>query len=335
MTVRVLQGDCRALLATLPGASVQCVVTSPPYFGLRDYGTGTWAGGDVACGHIDLAASATRRDADRARPTAGPTRGGSASAVAAHYRDTCGKCGATRTDAQIGLEPSPDAYVAALVGVFREVRRCLRDDGCLFLNLGDSYADKQLQMIPARVALALQADGWWLRSDIIWAKPNPMPESVTDRPTSSHEHVFLLTKRATYYYDADAVREPASSDPSDSKRGDGGAYAVGSGRNDTGTHMGVSANGKRNCRNVWTLATEPYSGAHFAVFPTELAERCIKAGSKPGDTILDPFAGAFTTALVADRLQRDAIGIELSEAYCTMARNRLLDDAGMFANVAD
>jgi len=266
---------------------------------------------------------------------------------------------------QIGLEATPDAYVATLVAVFRLVRRVLRDDGTLWLNLGDSYAaqgggkvaglyvdkrtdgatweasrsppsgykPKDLLMIPARVALALQADGWWLRSDIIWSKPNPMPESVGDRPTSAHEHVFLLAKQPRYYFDADAVREqaearqqqrltPPTSHPK-AKLFGGTNFVDG----------GVSTD--RNIRNVWTSATAPYAEAHFATFPPELAERCIKAGSRAGDTILDPFAGAGTTLLVADRLQRDAIGIELNPTYASMATNRLRDDAGMFAEVAD
>ena len=290
--------------------------TSPPYFGLRSYGIGTENG-------------------------------------------------------EIGLEPSPDAYVAEMVAVFRDVRRVLRDDGVLFLNLGDSYSasptgasrdfaastlaggknnqranlgcpdkskfdgikPKDLLMIPARVALALQADGWWLRSDIIWAKPNPMPESVTDRPTSAHEHVFLLTKRSAYFYDAGAIAELSVSD-----HGSGNGYdrpeRVSVGGRGQRAAWTKEANPTRNCRNVWTIATSPFSEAHFAVFPAELAERCIKAGSKPGDTILDPFAGAFTAPMVADRLQRNAIGIELNADYCDMARRRLVDDGGMFMELA-
>ncbi len=384
-----------------------------------------------------------RRDADRVFPTAGPDRRGSFNGGAQQFRDTCGKCGARRIDAQIGLEASPDAYIAELVAVFRELRRVLRDDGTLWLNFGDSYAGggttgrndadrdftggggnklgsgnpggggrfvrggkpKDLLMMPARVALALQADGWWLRSDIIWHKLNPMPESVTDRPTSAHEHVFLLTKAPTYYFDADAVREPIKPDGNHDNlrmpKMDG--YSGDRGRNGpTQAARHYDEIKGANCRSVWTIATSPYAEAHFATFPPELAERCIKAGTsergacpycsapwgrvverstampaRVGDwkatgaghrndidrkggfydasatttgwrqtcacpaanpvacVVLDPFAGAFTTALVADRLQRDAIGIELSEAYCTMARNRLLDDAGMFADVAN
>ena len=278
------------------------------------------------------------------------------------YRDTCGKCGATRIDRQIGLEATPDEYLATMVAVFREVRRVLRPDGTCWVNMGDSFsggnnvgwrpgnpgknggnsnrdgvghvpglAAKQLLMMPARLALALQADGWWLRSDIIWHKPNPMPESCTDRPTSAHEHVFLLTKRARYFYDADAVREERT-DIEDAKAFRGGCYV--NDKPGKRTILGndyVSINGGRNLRNVWTIATAPYSEAHFATYPPALAERCIKAGSRLGDTVLDPFAGAGTTLLVADRLQRDAIGIELNAAYTEMAMERCRADAPLFA----
>lgn len=358
MSIRIIQGDCRQMLATLPAASVQCCVTSPPYYGLRDYGV-AW---------------------------------------------------------QIGLEPSPDEYVARMVKVFHEVRRVLRDDGVLFLNLGDSYARseakggsgpggknvaaygeayglaqsakcgssdgavgrgarprsrlaadgvkcKDLLMIPAQVALALRADGWFLRSDIIWHKPNPMPESVTDRPTSAHEHVFLLTKSARYFYDADAIRQPLAEasysrlaqdieGQTGSTRANGGAKTNGTmkavrfgGNKGQGDHGSASrrASGNEwnpqtetaNARNVWTIPTQPYSGAHFATMPPKLAEKCIKAGSRPGDTVLDPFGGAGTTGLVADRLKRDAILIELNPTYADLARDRLVADAGMFGDVSN
>ena len=227
MSITLLSGDCRDVLPTLAANSVHCVVTSPPYWNLRDYGTAQWDGGDAACSHAK----------DRTAGIASSTlNGGKATTNHQHeasYRDTCGKCGARRVDRQIGLEATPEAYLATMVAVFREVKRVLRPDGTLWLNIGDSYnanqgsgfngnagkgtasprvysglAPKQLLMMPARLALALQADGWWVRSDIIWHKPNPMPESVTDRPTSAHEHVFLLTKSARYFYDATPLREP-------------------------------------------------------------------------------------------------------------------------------
>ena len=465
------------MLARLPDASVHMCVTSPPYFGLRQY---------LPSGHADF-------------------------------------------DKQIGLEPTPDAFVAEMVAVFREVRRVLRDDGTLWLNLGDSYAGswgsqgrqgntgqmagrsvadarersklqaarisagaypskisgtgsipedsglkpKDLIGIPWRVAFALQADGWFLRSEIIWAKPNPMPESISDRPTGSHEHVFLLAKSGNatfwthrdgagarrqpepdyrwihketgeeraedpggwplwrrvnlwrgrdYFYDAEAIAEPSSPGSHarmsqdvekqiGSFRANGGAKSNGPMKAVTKKMAGAGAGIKynesydaavairlptRNARNVWTIATKSFNEAHFATFPPELAERCIKAGTSEKGccaqcgapwarstertamviarsdrthdkgrtrtsgtmlqsatsmttgwhptcgcdaatvpcTVLDPFAGAFTSMLVADRLQRDGIGIELSESYCEMARRRLLNDAPLLTEIA-
>jgi DNA modification methylase len=374
-TWQILEGDCRTVLAGLPAGSVHTVVTSPPYFGLRDYGA----------------------------------------------------------DRQIGLEPTPDEFVAALVAVFREVRRVLRDDGTVWLNLGDSYAgggcgardetrwpkqsrndhmpvhakastglkNKDLVGIPWMVAFALRADGWYLRSEIIWAKPNPMPESVADRPTKAHEQVFLLSKGPRYFYDADAIREAdlgtdhprsiLSGQPSLEPSGGIAAPNVGlrkaEGRNGTG----------RNKRSVWTVATQPYSGAHFATFPPKLIEPCILAGCPerccsacgapwerqtvteyrhhekwfgekqaarhsrgkagtsydepvgtrtlgfepsctcavepmPG-TVLDPFAGAGTTGLVALRHGRAFVGIELNPVYAALARDRIMDDAPLLNGV--
>jgi DNA modification methylase len=241
----ILCGDALEQLRTLPDESVQCCVTSPPYWGLRDYGTAKWEGGDSNCDHITGRAVRTITEASAKQST----NNGS---WASETRDVCEKCGAKRIDSQLGLEKTPEQYVAKMVEVFREVRRVLRKDGTLWLNLGDSYASdagkcrnpgggensigktrkdagahplsrpnvthlramnlkaKDLVGIPWMVAFALRADGWWLRSDIIWAKPNPMPESVTDRPTKSHEYLFLLTKAASYYYDAEAIQEPIS-----------------------------------------------------------------------------------------------------------------------------
>jgi DNA modification methylase len=296
-------GDARDVLPTLPAESVHCVVTSPPFWGLRDYG------------HKD----------------------------------------------QLGLEATPEEYVANLVAVFREVRRVLRADGTVWLNLGDSYASngvyigdykkrhpehvdlhtansdrypqarkgprggeyqikaKDLVGIPWRVAFALQADGWWLRSDIVWSKPNPMPESVTDRPTKAHEYLFLLSKSARYYYDADAVRE-ADAGTDHARSILNGQPSLEPSNGLAGPHTGIRTldgrNGAgRNLRSVWTIATRPYPGAHFAVFPPELPERCIKAGSPDGGVVLDPFAGSGTVGMVANRLSRRAILIDLNPEY--------------------
>ena len=274
-----------------------------------------------------------------------------------------------------------------MVEVFREVRRVMRKDGTCWMNLGDSYATggrgggpdggkqstnvgallgskkapegfkhKDLIGIPWRVALALQADGWYLRSDIIWHKPNPMPESVTDRPTKSHEYVFLLTKSERYYYDADAIRTPYSEETKALsfetmnfkardryKRPDG--WDTGAGGHGTIHRNGREKGGLApvdyvppdgaNRRSVWTIATSPYPDAHFATFPPELPEICIKAGTKPGDTVLDPFSGAGTTCLVADRLQRNAIGIELNPEYARMSEARLNRDRGGLLDIME
>jgi DNA modification methylase len=262
---------------------------------------------------------------------------------------------------QIGLEPTPEAYVEKLVAVFREVRRVLRDDGVLWLNLGDSYTGgansgganqndggllyrgsglpnkrgnglkpKDLIGIPWRVAFALQADGWYLRSDIIWHKPNPMPESVTDRPTKSHEYIFLMSKSAKYYYDAEAVAEPLQ--PSSIERNKTGwngnterCYVSGP-QNHMNKYLGSDAAKEaatRNKRSVWTVATRPYKEAHFATFPPDLIVPCIKAGSGNGDIVLDPFGGSMTTAYIAKELNRKAIMIELNNKYIDMGIKRL------------
>ena len=299
----IIQGDALTRLRELPSESVDCCITSPPYYGLRDYGV----------------------------------------------------------EGQIGLEESPEAYVSKLVEVFREVRRVLKKEGTLWLNLGDSYAGssgchkggsekansnagatnsyimpkpgkpKDLIGIPWMVAFALRADGWWLRSDIIWAnlsmvrpfqspKPNCMPESCKDRPTKSHEYIFLLSKSQKYYYDSDSIKEPAITTENRSGKGkydgDGSMKAralTGSDPNPLG----------RNKRTVWTVATKPYSEAHFATFPPALIEPCIRAGCPEGGICLDPFFGAGTTGLVAKKLGRHYIGIELNPEYIGMAQKRI------------
>lgn len=286
--IAILQGDCLDVLRTLPDECVNCVVTSPPYWGLRDYGV----------------------------------------------------------TGQLGLEPTPEEYVANMVNVFREVRRVLRSDGVVFLNLGDSYCNestcdallkpKDLVGIPWRVAFALQADGWWLRQDIIWAKPNSMPESVTDRCTKAHEYVFLLAKSARYWYDLEAIREPLKDGADHDRRR---AYV--------GAEYGVSSKGEqapatpgrmrpmmsnpagRNRRSVWTIATQPYPGAHFATFPPALIEPMILAGCPKGGIVLDPFAGSGTTMEVAVKNRRLGIGIELNPDYIALANKRLREPLGI------
>ena len=297
---QLYQADARHL--PIPDNSVDCVVTSPPYWGLRDYGL---------------------------------------------------------EEQGIGLEQTPEEYCANMVEVFREVWRVLKPTGTLWLNLGDSYAgsttlgrndvdrkypgsinkgleaahgtrqmpnglkSKDLVGIPWRVAFALQADGWYLRSDIIWSKPNPMPESVTDRPTKAHEYVFLLTKSPRYYYDADAIRETAQDwgarDRSNNKTHSGlTGLAPHSGL--TGAHDGDQG---RNKRSVWEITTQPYPEAHFATYPEKLVEPCILAGCPQDGVVLDPFAGSGTTLAVAQRLGRKAVGTDLSAEYIALATKRL------------
>jgi DNA modification methylase len=269
------------------------------------------------------------------------------------YRDTCGKCGARRIDAQLGLEPTPEAYVDAMVDVFRHVRRVLRDDGTLWLNIGDSYAasgpaggagkqhtnagsvdvpvrkptgeckPKDLVGIPWMLAFALRADGWWLRQDIIWSKPNPMPESVRDRCTKAHEYLFLLSKSARYWYDQEAISERALNTPGGRLTGSK-HKGIAEGSAQSGTTIDCAGEVEtRNKRSVWHIATTAFPEAHFATFPPALVEPCILAGSREGDTVLDPFIGSGTTAMVARNLGRRAIGIDLNAEYLAMAKRRV------------
>jgi DNA modification methylase len=272
----IIRGDARTL--PLRDETVQCVVTSPPYFQLRDY-----------------------------------------------------QCG----ERQIGLEATPEAYIADLVEVFRGVHRVLRADGILWLVLGDRYwgtnssqrslhhptlKSKDLIGIPWRVALALQADGWYLRADVIWAKPNPMPEPVRDRPTRSHEYVFLLSKSRRYFYDAGAIAEPAVSDhPSANRFVRRPRRTHGNRGNST---FWNDVGGSRNRRDVWQLKSEPTTEAHYATFPAELVRRCVLAGSRPTDLVLDPFAGAGTIGKVCEELSRRWIGVDLRAEYGGIARRR-------------
>jgi len=354
--IKILTGNCCDILPELESQSVQCCVTSPPYWGLRDYGTGAWEGGEAGCEHL-----VGWQVQDNKAP--GAITNGQRPGVDS---SRCRKCGARRIDSQLGLESTPQEYIAKMVAVFREVKRVLRDDGTCWINLGDSYASdikgtgggsskstlklnqanrqsvataierqqhspvkinhglkpKDLCMMPARVALALQADGWYLRSDIIWHKPNPMPESVTDRPTTSHEHIFLLAKQECYYYDSDAIKEQCSEALRDRESSENEPIRHGlNGARVAGVRcMGVST--MRNKRSVWTVATQPYAEAHFATFPEDLIKACILAGSKPGDTVLDPFSGSGTTGQVALELGRRALLIELNPEYIKLIEDR-------------
>lgn len=267
--VTILIGDGRERILEIPDGSVDCVVTSPPYFGLRDYGTGSWEGGDPGCDH--------KRPVGAASIASSTIKGGKATVNEQQtgYASRCGKCGALRVDRQIGLEPTPEAFVDELVGLFEEIKRVISPHG--------TVKPKSLIGIPWRVALALQAAGWYLRAEVIWSKRNPMPESATDRPTTAHETLFMLTKRPSYYFDQEAVREPNSSPEQAAhnlryaKHYDLAVVDAGQ-NNSRSIHERGSAAG-RNIRSVWELLSQPYPGAHFATYPEELVERCLLASA--------------------------------------------------------
>lgn len=384
----ILTGDCLETLKTLPDESVDCCVTSPPYYGLRDYGTGKWIGGDPNCPHKG------NPFAIRAHINRNCTGGNDVKnqQVYEPFKKICPLCGAIREDKQIGLEETPEECVQRLVEVFREVKRILKDDGTLWLNIGDSYAaqrsgthqsaetlsggkhgytddgeivnrgryagynptrnaaaigmkHKDLIGIPWMLAFALRQDGWYLRQDIIWSKPNPMPESVKDRCTKSHEYVFLMSKNPNYYFDHEAIQEEAVG--SDRPRVFGSNNQQGTGRNDIGRvfspkNKNLQYDGQtpntmherraeglpdevysvRNKRDVWSIPVMPVKEAHFATFPEKLVEPCILAGCPVGGIVLDPFFGSGTTGRVATRLNRHYIGCELNPKYVEIAERR-------------
>ena len=395
-------GDALTVLRTLPDVSVNCCITSPPYYGLRDYGTAKWEGGDPACDHIDPQGPVNAPSASSTLTTnngRGPLPGDKyQSDRKAQYRDACRKCGARRIDQQIGLESTPVEYIARLVEVFREVWRVLKDDGTLWVNIGDSYAGmkigntnagnssglrrdgrpeesrlrscaieashmaamkftkrtppglkpKDLIGVPWMLAFALRDDGWYLRQDIIWCKGNCMPESVKDRCTKAHEYLFMLSKSARYWYDAAAISEPTQPGSiarysrgraDDSKYADGGPgnqtiartfdgmqpKQDGHGRRHAGFNereFSGDPRERRNKRSWWLMNTAPTPEAHFATFPIELPETCLRAGCPEGGTVLDPFAGAGTTGLACLKNGRNFIGIELNAEYVELAQGR-------------
>jgi DNA modification methylase len=334
--LQVINGDALTELRKLPDRCIQTCVTSPPYWGLRDYGTAKWEGGSDDCKHT------VSKDNREYKATGGGCTSWNDRKDNPQFR-IC-KCGAKRIDEQLGLEETPELFISKMVEIFREVRRVLKDDGTLWMNMGDSYFDKSLVGAPWLLAFALKSDGWYLRSDIIWYKPNPMPESVTDRPTKAHEYIFLMSKSERYFYDAEAIREPAiygrvdlpNAIAKDGRKALSSAMFRHVGDAKEPIQRGNFQAGKtfnpesgRNKRTVWTIATQPYSEAHFATFPEDLVKPCVLAGSKVGDTVLDPFAGSGTSLRVAIELGRQAIGIELNPEYCKLIESRCQTTAGM------
>jgi DNA modification methylase len=363
--------DALDILQKMPDEVVQTCITSPPYWGLRDYGTGTWIGGDQDCSHKNY--KSVQRGTSHGHTHTQPAR----LKMLKPYGQKCRDCGAIREDQQIGLERDPSEYVDRLVKVFADIRRVLKDDGTLWLNMGDSYSGswgdsgnrpersgesrgqrtrhseyrerkghpqadnpvtatvpgiprKNLMMMPARLALALQADGWIVRSEIIWHKLNAMPESVQDRPSTVHEKIFLMAKSPDYYYDGDAIRQPYKESGLERKQRP---------NTDTGARLQNNQPGKpdreekiqiqpvnplgKSAQTVWQISTRKTGINHVAIFPEKLIEPCILAGSRSGDIVLDPFFGSGTTGKRAKELERKYIGIDLNPDYCAIAEERL------------
>lgn len=358
---RVINGDALTELRKLPDESVDMCVTSPPYYGLRDYGTGKWIGGDPNCPHKRTSKWSDKiQTGHKQKELIGMVGDGI-------YKSVCPLCGAVREDNQIGLEETPDIYIYILTQVFHEVRRVLKPQGTLWLNIGDSYwgsgsrgydftdkwteaseiqsgskgtedlsalprlvgrkdgyKNKDLIGIPWMLAFALRNDGWYLRQDIIWQKPNPMPESVKDRCTKSHEYIFLFSKSPNYYFDHEAIQEEAKWSE-DRRKDDGRIEYDGKRASGQDPHAQQSLQKiveRRNKRDVWSVPVSPIKEAHFATFPKKLIEPCILAGCPVGGTVLDPFFGSGTTGVVATELNRDYIGIELNPKYVEIINKR-------------
>lgn len=347
--------DCLTGLKGLPDNSVDCCVTSPPYYGLRDYGTATWTGGDPACQH------SVRKETNFEKCKQSSNRGNSKPP-----KGVCLKCGAIRIDNQIGLEDTPEMFIERITEVFMEVYRVLKPTGTLWLNIGDSYngsgknsynnkthlnkaclnrktniaglKPKDMIGVPFMLAFALRNAGWYLRQDIIWHKPNPMPESVTDRCTKAHEYIFLMTKSAKYYFDSKAILQPIAAGTHDnnianknlkySEDKNVNQWARGTAKKIHNFFPDGSPAAMK--RSVWTVPTKPEKEAHFACFPQELIKDCILAGCPAGGIVLDPFMGSGTTAVAARKLNRNYIGFELSAEYCKIAQRKLRKEIGMF-----
>ena len=346
----ILHGNCIETLKTIPDESVDCCITSPPYYGLRDYGTGEWIGGDPNCPHRRMSKFSEKTTTGHKQEE---LIGNVGDAI---YKSVCPLCGAVRQDKQIGLEETPEEYIDRLVSVFREVKRIIKPEGTLWVNIGDSYNGnktgntevnkhkgavtdsfkkklwdgakcKDLIGIPWLLAFALRNDGWYLRQDIIWHKPNPMPESVKDRCTKSHEYIFLLSKSPKYYFDYEAIQEEAIC--KDDRRAGMGHIDYDGKRGGNQTSLVqqsfVSISEYRNKRDVWSVIPSHYKEAHFATFPEELVTPMLLAGCPKDGVVLDPFMGSGTTGAVAILNKRHYIGCELNKEYIDMANKRIAD----------
>jgi len=340
---QIIQGDTLTELMKLPDECVDMIVTSPPYWNLRDYQTGKWIGGQSDCDH--------QMPRNKGRVTPGDKQSINQGSQPDVWKE-CQKCGAKKVDDQIGLEKDPQDYVNRMTEIFHEAKRVLKKTGTLWLNLGDTYSaqrwsnnkgtgfmrtgknsmkcevqqkesglpDKNLVGIPWRVAFALQATGWILRQDIIWSKPNPMPESVKDRCTKSHEYIFLFSKSQNYYFNNEAIKEKSTQNGKPHPTG----QKISPDRNDTDMAGKTIGDGiTRNKRSVWTITTKPFKDAHFATFPEDLIAPMILAGCPKEGIVLDPFMGSGTTAVVAKKLKRNYIGIELNLDYIKIAEARI------------
>lgn len=386
---KVYLGNAIDIIRTFPDESVDCVVTSPPYYGLRDYGTGHWEGGDPNCDH-EAARRKTRFDYKLDEKQAS-----SKGTDVKSYEKVCPICGAVRVDEQIGLEETPEEYIQKLVDLFREIKRCLKKEGTIWVNIGDSYwgggwrnaefnehsgeiqkgskgtycgksmpnlkgyvngyKPKDLIGIPWMLAFALRADGWYLRQDIIWHKPNPMPESVTDRCTKAHEYIFLLSKSKDYYFDYEEIQEDAVTaenrpigivrerelDYNTKRKNNPEAYqnCQYDGQAPNSMHIRREMGMKdvqyttRNKRDVWSVCVKPNKETHFATYPEQLVVPCIKAGCPENGVVLDPFMGSGTTGIVARKLNRNFVGTELNPEYQKMAERRIFNEGENLFNL--
>lgn len=353
---KIYQGDNLEILKTFDDKSINCCITSPPYYGLRDYGTGIWVGGDPNCPHRRLSKQSDKTITGHAQEELVGNVGD------AIYKRVCPICGAVREDKQVGLEESPEMYIQRLVDIFTEVKRVLKDDGTLWVNIGDTYntssyrkdenssgkgkqgtnkgsyenvverptakncKPKDMIGIPWMLAFALRESGWYLRQDIIWAKPNPMPESVKDRCVRSHEYIFLFSKSPKYYFDYDAIQEPCA-EASETRY----KYEFNTGKEQMNFRPNGASNtqgmkeytGKRNKRDVWNVIPAHYKEAHFATFPEELIYPMVIAGCPEDGVVLDPFMGSGTVGSVAVANNRNYIGCELNADYVEMAERRI------------